>query len=224
MFKKIIVIITAVLCFISLSSCFDFVEEIDFKSNGSGKIKGTLNLSKSKTKISSLMKLDQIDGFKIPKESEIRKEMTSIVRILKQTKGISNVNHQLDFQNYIAFISCDFEHVQALNAFNEALSTHFKTKLGNYSSYHYDKKTKVFSRNYQLDADAQKEFGKLKTENQKSFDQAFFTSIYRFDSNIKSKSNSLSKVSSNNKAIMLKTNLPSLVHAKASLGNKITLN
>ncbi|MFZ4263671.1 hypothetical protein ACFRAE_16645 [Sphingobacterium sp. HJSM2_6] len=224
MVKKIIFILTAIVCVISLTSCFDFVEEIDFKSNGSGKIKGTMNLSKSKTKLASLMKLDKIDGFKIPKEAEIRQEMADVVRILKQTKGISNVNHQLDFQNFIAFISCDFENAQALNAFNNALSVHFKTKLSNYSNYAYDRKNKVFKRDFKLATDAKTEFAKLSAEHQKSFDQAFFTSIYRFDTNIKSKSNTNSKIASNQKAIMLKTNLPSLINSKTTLGNQIQLN
>lgn len=219
--KKLIYLIILLLTTFSLSSCFDIVEEIDMKANGSGSIKGTLNLSKSKTKAASLMKLDKIDGFKIPSEAEIRKEMNTVVALLKKTKGISNVNHRLDFDNYIASVSCDFQDVQALNAYTKTLALHFKSKFNDYSSYAYDASKKSFVRSYRLSPDAKKEFNKLKPENQKSFDQAFYTSIYRFQKPVQKQTNTAGKLSPNKQAVMLKTSIPNLINGKVSLANSL---
>ncbi|VTP97448.1 hypothetical protein [Sphingobacterium daejeonense] len=129
MIKKVYLLFIGVFISMSLSSCFDIVEEINMKSDGSGAIVGTLNMSKSRTKVSSLMKLDKIDGFKIPNQAEIRKQVTTLVQLLKNTKGISNVKYKLDFTNYIASISCDFQDVNALNAYTATLAKHFKSNL-----------------------------------------------------------------------------------------------
>ncbi|WP_433896793.1 hypothetical protein [Sphingobacterium mizutaii] len=214
--------ISSIVC-LFLSSCFDVVEEINMKSNGSGSIVGTLNMSKSRTKVSSLMKLDKIDGFKIPNQAEIRKEVATIVQLLKNTKGISNVDYRLDFNNYIASISCDFQNVQALNSYTETLSKHFKTKLNSYSSYSFNPRNKTFVRNYKYSTEAKKEFDKLKPENQKSFDQAFYTSIYRFQNPVIKQDNTSGKVSGNKQAVMVKVSVPSLINGKANLSNNIVL-
>lgn len=223
MIKKVIFSVLMFITLCSLSSCFDIVEEINMKTNGSGSIIGTLNMSKSRTKVSSLMKLDKIDGFNIPSQAEIRKEMATVVQILKNTKGISNVDYKLDFTNYIASVSCDFQNVNALNLYTETLAKHFKTKLNTYSNYSYNSSTKTFIRNYKHNPEAIKEFNKLKPENQKSFDQAFYTSIYRFQNPVSKQDNSLGKISGNKQAVMIKVPIPTLVSGQAKLGNTIIL-
>src|SRR5690606_16584196 len=91
MVKKIVQNLLVICSVWMLTGCFDVVEEVDLNSDGSGKIKATVNLSKSKTKVASLMKLDKVDGIKIPSKTEIQKEADAIVRLLKQTSGISDV-------------------------------------------------------------------------------------------------------------------------------------
>lgn len=221
--KKTLTFILCILITLSFTSCFDIVEEINLKSNGSGSIQGTLNLSKSKTKAASLMKLDKIDGIKIPNQNEIKKEMAVIVQLLKNTKGISNVQSRLDFNNYIASISCDFSNVEALNAYTQTLSSHFKAKINSYSSYAFNKSTKVLQRSYKHSPEAKKEFEKLRPENRNSFNQAFYTCIYRFDTAVESQKNSAAKVSTNKQAVMLKVSVPDLVNGKANLSNTIDL-
>lgn len=223
MIKKVYLLFIGVFISMSLSSCFDIVEEINMKSDGSGAIVGTLNMSKSRTKVSSLMKLDKIDGFKIPNQAEIRKQVTTLVQLLKNTKGISNVKYKLDFTNYIASISCDFQDVNALNAYTATLAKHFKSNLNTYSSYSYNSSNKTFVRSYKHNPEAKKEFDKLKPENQKSFDQAFYTSIYRFQQAVLKQSNASGKVSTNKQAVMIKVPIPTLINGKANLANTIVI-
>lgn len=208
---------------ITLTGCFDVVEEVYLKSSGAGTIKATFNLSKSKTKAASLMKLDKVDGIKVPSKAEIQQEMAAVVKILRQTTGVSNVQHSLDFDNFIATLSCDFTDVAALNSFTKTLSTHFKTKLSSYSSYAYDPKSKVLVRDYTYSAEAKKGLTKLKMENQKSFGDAFYTSIYRFQDDVIKQDNKAGKVAGNKKAVMMKVGVLDLVNGNVSLSNKINL-
>lgn len=207
-----------------MMSCFDVVEEIDLKSNGSGKIKVTVNLSKSKTKVASLLKLDQVDGLKIPSERDIRSEVSQIGALLKKTNGISNVHSSLDFTNYIAVISCNFSTINALNNFVKTFSVQFKTTLSDYSIYSYDAKSKTLTREYKYNSAGQKELKRLNPENQKSLQNAYFTYIYRFDNTIINQKNPLAKVASSKKAVMLKANVLDIVNGKVNLSNTITLN
>ncbi|TJZ50601.1 hypothetical protein FAZ15_21515 [Sphingobacterium olei] len=224
MLKRFFFSSVTIMLIFSLSSCFDIVEEINFQSNGAGKIKATLNLSKSKTKVASLMLLDSVNGIKVPSKTTVQKELNDIVLILKQTKGVSNVNSSLDFNNYIATLECDFNNVAALNAFTKTLSTKFKTNISGYTTYAYDASNKVFVRKYNASQDAKKEFLKLKGENQKVFNDAYFTSIYRFVDPVKKQQNSKASISANRKAVMLKTGILDLINDNTNLSNTIVLN
>jgi len=206
------------------TSCFDVVEEIDMRDNGAGKIKLTVNLSKSKTKVASLMKLDKVDGIKVPSEKEIRTELAKVTDILTKTKGISNVKSSLDFTNYIGTLSCDFTDINALNTFTKTLSTQFKTKLSDYSVYSFNANTKTLSRSYKYNSEGKKELSKLSTDHQKSMQDAFFTYIYRFDSPIAKQQMPQAKLSANKKAVFLKVSVLDLVNGKVDLSNSISLN
>jgi len=46
---------------LSLSSCFEIVEEITMNDDGSGNILMTLNFSRSKSKIKSILLMDSIN-------------------------------------------------------------------------------------------------------------------------------------------------------------------
>lgn len=207
-----------------MTSCFDVVEEIDLNNNGSGKLKITINLSKSKTKVASLMKLDKIDGIKVPSEKEIRTEANNIANILKGTKGISNVKTSLDFTNFIGFIACDFSDINALNTVMQTLSAKFKNKMSDYSTYAFNSKTKTLTRSYKYTNEGKKELAKLKPENQKSLQDAYFTSIYRFQSTVDNQNNPSAKVSANKKAVLLKANLVDIINGKVNMSNAIKLN
>jgi len=92
-FSRLIILIC---CCSLLTSCFDFIEDINLNANGSGSIKATLNLSKSSTKVASLMKLKSVNGIQIPTKEKIKSETEDMIRILKNTPGISQVQYNLD--------------------------------------------------------------------------------------------------------------------------------
>ncbi len=215
--------ICALLMIFSLSSCFDFVEQIDLKPNGSGHIAATLNLSKSKTKVASLMKMKSIKGIQIPTQADMEKEIKAAVQLLKQTKGISNVQYQTDFTNFIVNISCDFSQIESLNAFSDILANRFKTKISNSNRYYFNAQTDVFERKFVTSNDWKAKFNQLGSDNTTQFADAFYTQIVRFEKPIASQTNSKAKVAGNKKAVLLKLQFTDLVYGKSTLANKITL-
>ncbi|WP_133228524.1 hypothetical protein [Sphingobacterium corticibacter] len=207
-----------------LSGCFDVVEEVTMHNNGAGTIKATMNLSKSKIKVASLMKLDKVDGIKIPKQADIRAEMATIVSILQKTPGISNVQHSLDFTNFIGTLSCNFTSVEALNTFTRTLSKQLDVDMNGYSSFTYQPKTGVFERKSNPNPEAKKKLESLSPESKKSFSDAYYSAIYRFDRPINSVSNSHAKISSNKKATMLKVPALQVIEGRVNLSNRIQLS
>jgi len=205
------------------SSCFDLVEEIDMNHKGAGTIKATLNLSKSRTKVASLLKMKQFNGIDIPSETTIRQEMEKTVRMLKSTQGISQVQYNLDFHNYIASLSCHFENVQALNEFSKTLSDQFKIQITSYNSYRYDPSSQTFKRTYSYTDGLAKEFNKISTQDQNLFNDAYYTNIMRFDKKVQSQSHQLAKISANKQAVLLKVKAIDLIKGKTNLTNTITL-
>lgn len=222
--KSLLLLIGMFFCSFLLTGCFDFIEDINIKSDGSGTIKATLNLSKSSTKVASLMKLKSIQGIEIPSKEKIQNETETMIAILKKTEGISNVAYTLDFTKYIATVSCSFSSVKALNVFSEAIVTHFKTSIEGANSYAFNAKTGVFTKAFTAPSKLYKEYSKISETDKKYFDDAFYTQIIRFDKTIKSQGNKAAKISSSSKSVLLKSKATDLISGKATLQNTITLN
>ncbi len=209
---------------LSLSACFDIVEDVTVHNNGTGFIKATMNMSKSKTKIASLMQLDKVDGMKVPKQADVRREMNNVISILQKTPGISNVQHSLDFNNFVGTLSCEFSSVAALNAFTSALSKRLEVNISGYSNYTFNSGSGVFERRFKPSPEARKKLESLSPESKKSFDNAYYSAIYRFDKPIRSVSNAQAKISSNKKAVMLKVPALQVVEGQINLSNNIQLS
>lgn len=208
------------LCF---SSCFQVIEEINLTKAGSGTVNLTLNLSASKTKVASVMLMDSIQGYKVPSKQRILKELDEVLAYLKKSPGISNVQKKVDFENYIVTVSFAFKDIANINNVNQDVLKKLKVKGISSSSYAYNAKNQIFQRSYQHAKDAVVQYNKLKPEVKKIFKDATYTSIYRFEQNIASSNNPLTKISKSGKAIMLNTGVLGLINGKTDLSNSITL-
>ncbi|MCF6347962.1 MAG: hypothetical protein L3J20_06655 [Flavobacteriaceae bacterium] len=205
-----------------LTGCFEIVEEVSFNKDGSGHVTLTLNLSRSKTKLNSMMLLDSINNYKVPSEVEIQQHFTEITNTIKETKGISNVTNSLNFKEFIYTISCDFTSVEALNMVISNFSSKSEAeKIKQYKHFSFDKDKHKFTRNYHYDL--AKEFNKTKMADRKIFENATFTTIYRFTDPIISSKNTTAKISGNKKAIFLKVNAQDIITNKNSIKNQIQL-
>jgi len=204
------------------TGCFEIVEEVSFNKDGSGHVTLTLNLSKSKTKLNSIMLLDSINDYHVPSEVEVRKQIAEAVNRVKKIEGISNLKNTMNFNDYIFTFSCDFADTDALNTVISNFSSRKDaTLIKQNKHFNFDKSKNTFTRNYHYNI--AKEFKKTKMEDRKVFETASFTTIYRFETPIVTSENLTAKIARSKKAIMLKVSAHDIIQNKNSIKNQIKL-
>ena len=207
---------------LTLQSCFDIIEQVSLKSDGSGDFKLILNMSRSKTKINSLLKMKTVNGHPVPTKEDIKQKVADLEKLVKKTDGISNVKTSLDFENYIATITCNFTNVNSLNNAVKNISDKEKNKPeGIEKNYEYDAATKTFSRLSKFSL--KDEYHKLSNADREIFATANYTGIFRFQIEVAATTNKECKIAANKKAVMLKQNALNIITNKKSIENKITL-
>lgn len=224
MFKNACFVVPLFIISVLLSSCFEVIEDVTVKKDGTGRMKLTVNLSQSKTKIGAIMLMDSIQGYKVPGRNEIEEQMEQAVARLRTMKGISNVSHTVDFTNFIASINFSFRNVTDVNGLVKELLDEYKVKTKIPVTYRYDREDARFSREYTYSTDVKEQYNKLKERDKEVFRSASFISILRFENPISSYSNQGAKMSKNQQAIMQRLPLSDLVSGKTDISNHIQLS
>lgn len=217
MFKFIITLVLAIF----LSGCFEIVEEVSYKDKESGVYTLTINCSRSKTKLKTLSKLDTFLGAKIPKEAEIRESFGLAQDAISATKGISNVGQSIDFENYIATLTFNFDNTESLNqALNNAAKSSNKKNPLPYTNV-FSFKNNVFIR-HQTPNDSMTDLSKIKNNQLSLIGDATITSIYRFTNEVSKTSNKKALLAKNKKAVMLKQTISDVILHPELFINTIT--
>jgi len=214
------------LCFSLFTSCFEILEEINLNADGSGSMVVTFNLSKSKSKLASVMMLDSINGYRVPSKEDINIALKDAENHLKTIEGITNIKRTADYGNYIFSISCDFNKVTNLDAvFKDLIQQHNKRERTSFNTtnFSFNKEANNFKRLFSYDGAIKKSFYKLKGEDRKIFKDASYTSIYRFKDMVKGVSNSNAKIAPNKKAVLLKIDAMSLILGEKTIANTVEL-
>lgn len=203
-----------------LTSCFDILDKVNVKADGSGEYTVILNASKSKTRLASISKMETINGKKVPKKAEIENKINEAAKVFRATPGISNVKTSMDFDNYIIKLSCNFKKIENINAGLEQLKA--KNILGKMIPshiYNQSLQKKSFVRNkintFKTDYD------KMSKADKEIFNGAKYISVLQFENTIKSQSNTLYLLSPNKKAIKFEANILDLILQKKQLQNNI---
>ena len=207
-------------CLITLSGCFEIVEQVFLKADGSGDFQLVLNLSKSKTRLNSIMKMKTVNGHDVPSKEEIKYRLSEIEKTVAKTPGISNVKTSVDFDNFITSISCHFKNVARLNdAVKNIYTKENASKKAPEKVYEYS--AGVFERlnRYSFKDD----YRKLSNADKEIFATANYTSIFKFEQAVSAASNTETKIAPSKKAVMLKLNALDIIHEKRSIENKINL-
>lgn len=219
--KRIVTLLLTCTAF-TLQSCFDIVEDAALKPDGSGSFKLVLNMSRSKTKIHSIMKMKKVNGHDVPTVEDIKKKVADIEKTIKKTNGIGNVKTILDFNNFIATFTCSFTNVTSLNNAVKNIGDKEKnTRPGMEKNYEYDAAAKTFSRLSRFSL--KDEYQKLSAADREIFATATYTGIFRFQQEVSAVSNKESKIAGNKKAVMIKQNALDIITNKKTIENKITL-
>ena len=211
------------MAFSTLTSCFDILDKVNLKADGSGEYSVILNASKSKTRIASISKMETINGKKIPKKAQIQSKVNQAAAVFKTVPGISNVKTTTDFDNYIIKLSCNFQKIENINEGIERLKAkNIIGKLFPSQLYTNNLAAKAFTKNkintYKND------YNKLSKADREIFTTATYTTILQFEKVIKSQTNTAFRISANKKALKLEGNILDFILQKKQLYNTILFN
>lgn len=203
-----------------LTSCFDILDKVNVKADGTGEYTIILNGSKSKTRLASISKMETINGKKVPKKADIENKINEAAKIFKGTPGISNVKTSMDFDNYIIKLSCNFKKIENINAGLEKLKA--QNILGKMIP------TQIYSQNLEKKTLTRNKVNTFKTDYEKMskadkevFNDARYTSIMQFESTVKSQTNNTYVLSPNKKALKLEADILDLILQKKQIQNTI---
>ena len=209
-------------CIFLFTSCFEIIEQIFVKTDGSGNFQLMVNLSKSKTKLNSIMKMETVNGHDVPSKADINYKIIQIENALKKTVGITSVKSTVDFENYIATISCNFTKVHQLNMVIKNIYDIEKSAgKAPEKTYSFDATTNVFTRLHPFSLKT--EYNKMSNADKEIFSSANYTSIFKFDNTVTNCSNKEAKISPSKKAVLLKLNALDIITDKKTIENKINL-
>jgi len=205
-----------------LSSCFEVVEELDLKDDSSGVFTYTINMSQSKLEINTALKLDTFMGVKIPNEFDIRRDMEKAKGIFTAGDGITSASYTVDFNNYIFIYKINFDSISALNS---ALGQAYLALSRKGNPILRDKlimPSNILTRVSGLDSIGR--ISKLNEKKKEALKEATYICVYRFESAVTEVTNKNARTSKNGKAVMLRSNMKSLMNKETTLTNNITIS
>lgn len=200
-------------------SCLDVIEEIDLNESKGGKATYTFNLSQSKVKLNTLLKLDSLGGYKIPKLYEIEDELIKAVRELKAKEGISNATYSINEEEYIYTLVVHFKSLKNLDIALRQMSywkhSDWKPKTEFYRLEDNELIKKVEA--VIIPEKSKKEIEKRKQD----LELGNYTFILRNSQELKLLSPSELKLSGNKKAVMYRDNLYNFSKRQKELNLKV---
>lgn len=205
------------------SSCFEVVEEIQLNDNGSGQFSLIVNMSESKVKLNSVMSLDSIQGHKVPTKAEVRQQMNRVREKLGGIQGISNPQVDFDFNEFTGTVKFSFKSVDQINVAMKVIMDAYGVKQYSLPYYQYNVTHKLFTRTFNSTPQTLAQYNKLKKEDREIFQKARFTSVLKFNKEIRQSDNTLARVSANKKAVMQQTNMHNVITNTTKINQSITL-
>jgi hypothetical protein len=208
-----------------LTSCIEIIDDLTLNADGSGTFKYTINLSSSKVKVNTILKLDSLNGKKVMKLPEIKLKIDQFKSSLASQAGISNVKIEMNDTEFLIKLSCDFTDINKLQeAIKNSLanldagiksSTDFSFNWISWNGSKFERSIPEFS---------QKQIKDLKQEDMDLLKTGNYTLISRFSKPVEKCDNPNAVISKSKTAVMLKANAYSLTKNSKILENTIYLN
>ena len=221
--RNFLLSLSVLLASLSLTGCFEILEETKVNKDGSGSHSLKVNMSQSKIKLASVMELDSIQGHKVPKEVDIVKKLNSLKRHLSETEGIRNAKISYDFDEYIFGVSYDYDNVNSMkNAIWKLAKMNKGTAKDSISIFNSTVATANTCKRTR-NIDFLNAFNQLKEEDKNVIKDANYTWIGRFEQEITKSSNANTKISKSKHAFMLKASLADVIFGKKSIANSVEL-
>ena len=208
---------------ITFASCIEIIDDLTLNNDGSGSYNYTINLSSSKVKINSILLLDSLDGKKVPSLTEIAEKLERIANTLTKEEGISNVKFQSDYTNYIVKIRLNFSSLASLQA---SIKKIVKQENEGKAIPSLDDAWLIFKNDTLVRSIPQitiEKASQINMQETRLLKEGRYTSITRFDKEIKFIENENAKISKSNKAVMVQINPYKLTQNAHLLDNTIVL-
>ena len=215
---KAILIAAITIC---LSSCFEIIEDLTINQDGSGKFKYIINFSQSAPKIKSLLLMDEVEGVAVPTEKVMKSKFDKVCLLTKKAKGISAVNYQSDFENYIFTYSCSFNKTSSLNAALDTIKTNFGDDSSGVNYFHYQSNSRRFKRTGDNLIENLRQ--KMSDSQQVIFVGAKYTCLYRFFDEISTTNSARAKLSANQKTSFNQLLMSEMIHDGHLIDQEIKL-
>ena len=208
---------------ISLQSCIQIFDEIIVHNDGSGTYNFAVNLSESKIKINSILALDSIDGKRVPKIPEVKEKIAFYIKKLEAQEGISNVQVEANYVDFIFKFRCDFKNVTALQeGIREVVSEEMKNKsepLLTDTWLSWDGQTLTRSiPSFVIP------LSKLNVKEQEELKNGKYFSVSRFDKEVSKSKNTQAVISPSKKAVKIVLDAYSVVSKPGLLTDEITIS
>jgi len=209
-------------CLFLTQSCIDIIDELTIHNDGSGTFRYSINLSSSKAKVNSVLALDSLNGRAVPSKEEIKNNIANFKHILSKKKGISQLHIQEDYTNYLFKIQLDFSNIVTLQT---AIKETINECYAGTSSIQYNEQEWITQYNNQLIRHTPQtiiyNIKKLERNDAEQLRLGNYTSITRFDNEIQEFENPLGQLSKNKKALLIQSNIYSLLHDPQIIDNII---
>jgi hypothetical protein len=211
------------LLFVGLSSCIEIIDDLTLNADGSGTFKYHINLSSSKVKVNSILALDSLNGRKVPSLEEIKSRVENVSQQLRSQHGITRVEVDANYTDFILKLSFDFTSLEALQ---EGVKTVIKAETGDKQLNQMDHDWVRFENNQLTRSIPQitmKQSKELDEADRELLKTGSYTAITRFSKEIASYENQDAMLSKNKRAILLKTDPYTLLLKPDMLDNTINL-
>ncbi len=206
-----------------LTSCIEIIDDLSINEDGTGTFRYTVNLSSSKVKLNSYLALDSLDGKKVPSMEEIKERVNEVVASLRKQDGISNLTIESNYTDFIFKLKMDFNSVANLQAaIKEVAQENSKNRVldelnHNWLSFGKESLSRSIPH-------MSIERGKnLSGDEVASLKEGSYTSITRFEQEVDRFDNKNAVLAKNKKAVMVRSDVYSLIQKAQLLDNTIYL-
>ena len=210
-------------CLLIFQSCIEIIDDLTIHDDGSGKLKYAINLSSSRIKVNSILALDSLDGKRVPSIAEIKEKIAQFRQTLRMQKGITSVEIDENYSDFIFKLECEFTSVTLLqDGIKKTFSIIFNDQsISDLEFLWIFFDSKILKRS--VPSIALKKLNKLGQNDLELLKTGTYTSITRFDKVVNEFTNPLSKLSKDKKSLMLKIDTYTLKNKHSLLENTINL-
>ena len=189
-----------------MTSCFEIIEQVKVKKDGSGTLKLIINMSQSKERLDKILSQKQINGLIIPSKETIKYHFDEIEKKTSSTAGLTLKTLEKDFTNYIFTLVVDFKNIQQVNNLLQDLHNTFSRTNSEEIPIKFIASSNSFSQ--EINNDYSKKLNdQISNYNFNELNKAKITTIIQFENSIKSLSVAEGRISKSGKSALIKLSL-----------------